>query len=348
MKERYLYFEKLVQRYPDHFLADDALIKRGDLYLSFRADTEQAEGNYREVVEAYPHADLYEVAERKLVAITGESIRVPKPKTDDSGSQKKVVKVKKADEDDKESVEQVESDGSFKDKVIVIDPGHGGEDFGAVGKDGLYEKDVTLLVALELEKMIEKRLGASVRLTRRSDKFIPLAERTNLANDFDASLFISLHVNSSERGKARGFETYYLDNTDSAASSKLAERENASIQFEGPQADLQFMLSDLIQSAKRDESIALANLIQQESVKYLKSDWKNIQNRGVRTAPFYVLVGAHMPCILVEMFFINHPEEGVRLSKGSFREDIAEGLFRGVKAFFKHEANIPAAIENVR
>ncbi|MCB0318726.1 MAG: N-acetylmuramoyl-L-alanine amidase [Bdellovibrionales bacterium] len=337
-----LYFEMLVQRYPDHYLADDALIKRGDLFLDFKKDRDKAEASYLEVVEAYPNADLYEVAEQKLAKLTGRSFEKSTPKEHvlTTVEEPELENNKAKDEpiyQDKKS----EKNTKFKDKIIVIDPGHGGEDFGAVGKSGLYEKDITLLIALQLEKLIESELGATVRLTRRSDIFVPLAERTNLANDFEAALFISLHVNSSEKNSASGYETYYLDNTDSAASAKLAERENASIQFEGPQADLQFMLSDLIQSAKRDESIALANLVQQESVSHLKLKWKNIQSRGVKTAPFYVLVGAHMPCILVEMFFINHPEESVRLSKENFRLDLAKGILTGIDKFFKLEAKSP-------
>ncbi|MEZ4753666.1 MAG: N-acetylmuramoyl-L-alanine amidase [Bdellovibrionota bacterium] len=344
------HFQRLVQRYPDSSLADDALIQRGDLFLDFKKDKSKAESAYLEVVEAYPDADLYEVAERKLVALTGRPIEkkpdldldvIKDPQSDLAQVETETVAaVETNDEDQADQVPikkvEVKSLDSLAGRVIVIDPGHGGEDFGAVGKGGLLEKDVTLLVALELEKLIEKKLGAKVRLTRRTDVFVPLAERTNLANDFEAELFISLHVNSSDRGKGKGFETFYLDNTDSAASQKLAERENASIKFEGPEGDLQFMLSDLIQSAKRDESIALANLIQDKTVSHLNSSWKPIINRGVKTAPFYVLVGAHMPCVLVEMFFINNSEEGVRLSKSEFRKDLAEGLLTGIEAYFKH------------
>jgi N-acetylmuramoyl-L-alanine amidase len=218
-------------------------------------------------------------------------------------------------------------------KVIVIDPGHGGEDFGAIGVGGLMEKDVVLDIALRLEKLLISKLQARVRLTRRNDVFVPLAERTNFANDFDAKLFVSLHINASPKGNASGLETYYLDNTDDAGSKKLAERENSSVQFEGEAGDLQFMLSDLIQNAKLDESIELANLVQRSLLRRSKPFIKELKDLGVRRGPFYVLVGAHMPCILAELFFIDHPMDGKKLADTKFRQMLAEGLFDGINEF---------------
>lgn len=225
--------------------------------------------------------------------------------------------------------------------LIVIDPGHGGEDFGAIGQGGLLEKDVTLAVALKLEQLLISRMQATVRLTRRSDSFVALAERTNLANDSEAALFISLHANASPEGKLAGLETYYLDNTDDQASHKLAERENESTRFEGaiadaPTGDLQFMLSDLIQNGKLDDSIIAANRIHKSLIARLAASkqWPELISLGVKRAPFYVLVGAHMPCVLVEMFFIDNPIEGRYLGTAEFQNALAEGLYAGIAGYF--------------
>ena len=217
----------------------------------------------------------------------------------------------------------------------MLDPGHGGEDFGAVGKGGLLEKDVVLSVALELEALLKKELGALVRLTRRKDSFVPLMERTNLANDFEADLFISLHSNASPSGQIAGIETYYLDNAGDKSSMKLAERENRSVQLEGPQADLSYMLSDLIQSAKMSDSMKLGKALQTTTYSFLNTKWEVGRNLGLKRAPFYVLVGAHMPCVLIEMGFIDNSTDGANLADKDFRADLARGLFLGIRKFLQ-------------
>ncbi|GAH00108.1 unnamed protein product, partial [marine sediment metagenome] len=228
--------ERLARDYPGHKLADDALVRRGDLLLYELNDVAGARKSYLEVVEAYRNADMYEVARVRLRSI-------------DEGTYQKTSK---SSESSKSLEKQAHVD---QGPLVLIDPGHGGDDFGAQGKGGLLEKDVVLDIALRLEKLLVEKLNAVVRLTRRKDVFVPLAERTNLANDFEADVFISLHTNASPKGKVAGLETYFLDNTNDKASRKLAERENRSMRFEGSQSDLQFMLSDLIQNAKLEDSI---------------------------------------------------------------------------------------------
>lgn len=311
--------ERLARDYPGHDLGDDGLLKRGDLFLHVLKDKGEAKRNFQEIVTAYPEGDMYEVAKHRLGRLESG---------DNSGEELEKPQTKSRQESTKPY-----SGERHKKPLIVIDPGHGGEDYGAVGFGGLLEKDVVLDVALELERLLRDELQAIVRLTRRSDVFVPLAERTNLANDFEADLFISLHTNASPHGKLSGLETFYLDNTDDAASKKLAERENASTRFEGPEGDLQYMLSDLIQNAKLDDSILFANLVHANILRLLKPKWQRTADLGVRKGPFYVLVGAHMPCILLEMFFIDHSEDGQRLGEKTFRKDIALGVFRGVEQY---------------
>ncbi len=305
---------QITSDYPASALADDALVKRAAILHSDLADSEAAREHYREVLERYPSSDMYEVAKAGLEGLKSKSKRV-------------LV--------DQEPAFNSQAETGKDSPLILIDPGHGGEDFGAVGIGGLLEKDVVLSVAIELEELLKRELGAVVRLTRRKDVFVPLVERTNLANDFEADIFVSLHANASPSGKIAGIETYYLDNTGDKASLKLAERENRSIKLEGPEADLSYMLSDLIQNAKMGDSIRLGKSLQTATYSFLKTKWDVGRNLGVKRAPFYVLVGAHMPCVLMEMGFIDHKVDGANLADKNFRSDMARGIFVGLKKFIQ-------------
>jgi N-acetylmuramoyl-L-alanine amidase len=218
--------------------------------------------------------------------------------------------------------------------VIVIDPGHGGVDDGAIGIGGMKEKDYVLQIALKLEQILESKLPVQVELTRRSDVFIPLSERTDKANKLEAVMFVSLHANASPNGRAHGLETYYLDNAKDEASRLLAERENASLQFE-EMGDVDFILSDLIQTGKLDDSIGLAHAFHDSVLRGLRKTYPKVRGLGVKKAPFYVLVGAHMPCVLVELFFINSSVDGKYLMNPQFRDDLSQSLYQGVESFLK-------------
>lgn len=306
--------ERIAREYPGHTLVDDALLQRGDLLLFDLQHVEAARRAFEELARAYPESELVAVAEARIKSITDGSYNT---KPDNSARQ-----------------DPIQIDGQAG-PVIVIDPGHGGEDFGAQGVSGLLEKDVVLAVAFELERLLKDKMNAVVRLTRRTDIFVPLEARTQLANDFAADMFISLHTNASPKKNVNGFEVYYLDNTQDQASQKLAERENASTQFADSGNDLQFMLSDLIQSAKLDDSIIFANLIHRSLKDSLSPTWSSTRALGVKKAPFYVLVGAHMPCVLVEMFFIDNKIDGPLLAQRTFRTDLADALYVGIKEFYE-------------
>ena len=309
--------DKLVDRYPQDVLADDALLQKGDL-LSERGARGEAKKCYETLLSAYPRGDMYEVAKVRLRTLVHDGAAPDAAGTPSEPAARR-------------SGRPLGKHGAL---IVVLDPGHGGEDFGAVGVGGLLEKDVTLAVALELERLLKRELKAEVHLTRRVDVFMPLSERTALANEVGAQIFVSLHTNASPKGKLSGMEVYYLDNTKDQASKTLAERENKSLTFEGADMnDLQFMLSDLIQNAKLDDSIRLAHAVQDGLMRHMDKRWGSLAVLGVRRAPFYVLVGAHMPCVLVEMFFIDHLEDGARLAEKRFREDLAYGLFEGIQDF---------------
>jgi N-acetylmuramoyl-L-alanine amidase len=217
---------------------------------------------------------------------------------------------------------------------IVLDPGHGGNDPGARGVTGMLEKDVTLHIARELKQRLERELHATVLLTRDRDVTRSLAERTAFANASRADLFISIHANADAAGRLHGIETYTLNNSNDRATMRLAKMEN------GPQlrlgrGDLSFILSDMVQSSKEEESIALAQRLHSRLLSQLRAHYPDIRNLGVKKGPFYVLVGAYMPCVLVETSFISHPVEGQRLASEEYQVEIAEGLFLGVKDFLE-------------
>lgn len=206
---------------------------------------------------------------------------------------------------------------------IVIDPGHGGKDPGAIGKNGLLEKDIVLSVAKKLALLLENQLSCEVILTRDSDIFIPLEERTAIANTNSGDLFISLHVNAAPTPRANGVETYFLDLTNDQGAMRLAAIENAT--SESKMSDLQDILADLLNNNKKDESARLAGQVQESMVGGL-----SLKNLGVKQAPFYVLIGAQMPAILSEFSFISNPEEARLLQEDNYHEAIARYLATGV------------------
>jgi N-acetylmuramoyl-L-alanine amidase len=217
---------------------------------------------------------------------------------------------------------------------IVLDPGHGGNDPGARGVDGILEKDVTLIIARKLKRRLEDELSATVLLTRDGDATRSLAERTAFANASRADLFLSIHANADDAGKLRGIETYTLNNSNDRATIRLAKMENGPHLRVG-RGDLSFILSDMVQSSKEEESIALAERVHSRLLSRLRSRYPDVRNLGVKKGPFYVLVGAYMPCVLIETSFLSHPVEGRRLASEEYQADVAEGVFLGVRDFLE-------------
>jgi N-acetylmuramoyl-L-alanine amidase len=215
---------------------------------------------------------------------------------------------------------------------IVIDPGHGGHDTGTIGPHGLMEKDLCLDVALRLGRLIEDKLpGAEVIYTRKDDTFIPLEQRTATANEVKADLFISIHANSSHNHSARGVETYYLNFATSEESMEVATRENALSQTS--LHDLQDIIKKIARNEKIEESKELANDIQDALTHRLQTVSQNQKNRGVKKAPFVVLIGANMPSVLSEISFISNPSDEKLLRKGDQRQRVADGLYHGIAAY---------------
>ena len=214
---------------------------------------------------------------------------------------------------------------------IVVDAGHGGHDTGTIGPGGLLEKDLTLDVALRLGKLLESRLGADVVYTRDDDTFVPLEERTAIANQQQADLFISIHANSSNDSAARGVETYYLNFTSSPDALAVAARENAV--SDKSVHELQDLVKKIALKEKIEESREFAADVQQQLHSGLAAKAPAIRDRGVKKAPFIVLIGANMPSILAEISFLSNPTDEKRLKTPAYRQKIAEALYRGVARY---------------
>ena len=218
-------------------------------------------------------------------------------------------------------------------RTIAIDPGHGGRDTGAIGPKGLQEKDVVLDIGLKLRRLIQERLGIRVVMTRTEDVFVPLEERTAIANRAKADFFISVHVNAAHRTRAQGFETYFLSRepSDSAARAS-AIRENLSVNLGGlrPKEEdaLRAILWDMANTLYLKESSELAQILLDELDKILQVD-----NRGVKSAPFFVLMGAAMPAVLLEVAFISNPQEEKNLQAEGYKDRVAEALYAGIVRF---------------
>lgn len=214
---------------------------------------------------------------------------------------------------------------------IVIDPGHGGHDTGTIGPNGLLEKELVLDVSKRLGKLLSARLGAQVVFTRRDDTFIPLETRTSIANQEQADLFVSVHANSSHDPDARGVETYYLNFTSSPEALEVAARENAA--SDKSIHELQDLVKKIALKEKIEESREFASDVQGALHNGLATKNPGERNRGVKKAPFVVLIGANMPSILAEISFISNPGDERRLRTPGYRQRIAESLYRGISRY---------------
>jgi N-acetylmuramoyl-L-alanine amidase len=221
---------------------------------------------------------------------------------------------------------------------IVIDPGHGGHDPGAVGPSGLHEKDVVLDIAMKLKETLLADPVNEVFLTRETDRFIPLEERTAIANNKDADLFVSIHANANPVRRVKGIETYLLNWTNDEEAMRVAARENKislkKMREMHRQMDFLGMIkNDLLRQNKREDSLKLAHYIQRSMISTLNNGYKTRVDLGVKGALFYVLFGAKMASVLVEVSFISNPQEEQLLSKESYRMQIAKAIATGLNTY---------------
>ncbi|HET9929113.1 MAG TPA: N-acetylmuramoyl-L-alanine amidase, partial [Polyangiaceae bacterium] len=214
---------------------------------------------------------------------------------------------------------------------VVLDPGHGGHDPGAIGPSGLREKDVALDIAHRAAPLIARELGISTLLTRDADEFVALDERTARANAFHADLFVSIHCNASEDIAARGVMTFVLDAGREELSARIAARENAASSEAA--VELANSFSRVTDPATRAASARFAELLQRSAMASLTQRYPEVQNGGVKRAGFYVLAGARMPASLFETSFISNPQGEARLNSGDFRQRMADAIVNAIRAY---------------
>jgi N-acetylmuramoyl-L-alanine amidase len=269
-----------------------------------------------EKASAKPQNARFEKAVQPPSAIVPDTISPPKPALPTSQGDRTLTRIL-----------------GLKVGRIVIDPGHGGHDQGTIGPGGLLEKDLVLSLALGLEKMLREKLGAEVFLTRADDTFIPLEERTAIANKNHADLFISIHANSSKIKSISGVETYYLNFAQTDAEREIAARENAT--NVSNVADLEDLIKKIAQADKSAESRELAAALQTKPYSGAKKLFPDAHNRGVRSAPFIVLIGANMPSVLSEVAFISNPRDERLLKKDLNQEYLIKALYSGIETYIK-------------
>jgi len=217
--------------------------------------------------------------------------------------------------------------------TIVLDPGHGGKDKGAISPNGLYEKDIVLGIAKRLKRNLEITTGCKVILTRTDDRFLTLEERTAIANAQKADLFVSLHINAHEDRNLHGTETYYLNLSNDKESARVAALENATSTRRI--SDLENILKDIMLNTKINESAKLAKTVQSNLIASLQKNYDSIRDLGVKQAPFYVLLGAEMPSILIETAFITNKTEEKRLQDKNFQQSLVSGISSGIGSYIR-------------
>jgi N-acetylmuramoyl-L-alanine amidase len=220
--------------------------------------------------------------------------------------------------------------------VVMLDPGHGGKDPGATGPTGLREKDVVLAIGRMVRRKLSRFPGFDVRMTRDSDVFIPLEERTAMANEANADIFVSLHINSSRNRKARGISTYVLSRASDREALELAARENGvSVK---KLSEVRFIIDDLSTYGRKKESLRLAKTVNDAIVRNIKKQHGPVHNLGLKQAPFYVLVGARMTAVLVETSFISNRSEEKRLRRRSYLETISDSVVEAIRYYGENGA----------
>jgi len=336
-----------------------ALVKNGELCLSFSKNFKKS--NVKHFILSNPHRDIYDfkntrLAHERVPLGLGDNVRIAQNSSNKVRVVIESVKKKKLSAyqphlskkayhislpNRKKSVSKKKKTyrptNSHKNELIVIDAGHGGHDTGAIG-GGKREKDLVLMIAKKVEKELKKR-GHPVYMTRKKDRFLKLRERTKFADKKNAKLFISIHANAvpkKKRNKIHGVETFFLQNTRDARSQRIAQRENKSVLKGTTKLSRNVIIDSVLSGPKIVESNKLAIDVHRRMMTNLNSRYKGVRDGGVRHAPFWVLVGASRPSILVEVGYISHPKERKRLFMPRYQDLIAKGIAEGVDNYLNN------------
>ncbi len=325
-----------------------AVVKHGELYLSFSQNLSLKDVKHFKLSK--PYRAVYDfkrmrLAHNRVPLGLGKNVRIAQYKKD---TVRVVIKAKKVyyprafrPKSNKKSyritlptVEKKQSYNPHKDELIVIDAGHGGHDTGAIA-GGKREKDLVLQIAKKLEKELKKR-GHPVHMTRRTDRFLKLSQRTKIADKKNAVVFVSIHANSvpkSKRNQVHGIETFFLQNTRDAKSQRIAERENRSVLKGTSNLSKKVIIDSVLAGPKIVESNKLAIDVQRGMMTHLRTKYRGVKDGGVRHAPFWVLVGASRPSILIEVGYISHPRERKRLFSKQYQDLMVKGIADGIDRY---------------
>lgn len=296
-------------QYPRNSMADDAYLSAAKIEWERFQDKENAKKDLIKIIKFYKNGDQAGEAKRYLEMVEKGTVPVP---------------VKKGEGD-------VRPEERF---TIVIDPGHGGSDTGAIGPGGTEEKDITLRLSKRLAARIQKEMKQTkVLLTRGSDKTLTLDDRVKFTNDNHADLFVSVHANASTSKEQSGVQTYYLNNASDKAAERLAAQENKNVGRK--LSDLDQIISTMVQNASTEESRELARLVHKSMVSGLSRKYSGVADQNVRSALFYVLVGVKCPSILVETSYLSNPKEEKRLKDDKYRSAVADSIADGVRQYVK-------------
>lgn len=333
-----------------------AIVKNGELRLSFSKNLNKK--NIKHFTLSNPYRSVYDfkntrLAHDRVPLGLGSSVRIAQNKANtvrvviEGTNNKKLSTYQPSSSKKKYHIKLPKTKDGFikkkkpvnphKDELIVIDAGHGGHDTGAIG-GGKKEKDLVLIIAKKLEKQLKKR-GYPVHMTRKKDRFLKLSERTKIADKKKSVAFISIHANSvakKKQNKIHGVETFFLQNTRDAKSQRIAQRENKSVLKGTTKLSRNVIIDSVLSGPKIVESNKLAIDVQRRIMTNLNTRYKGVRDGGVRHAPFWVLVGASRPSILIEVGYISHPRERKRLFSPRYQDLIAKGIAEGVENYLKN------------
>lgn len=319
-------YRSFATAFPTSTMADDAYFEAAVIEWERLHDKDAAKRDLLKVIKHYRNGDKAGAASKYLKDV--EAGRAP----DDSTMIK--------EEPSKNKAQKIRSRGAERPLTIVLDPGHGGSDTGAIGPDGVEEKDLTLAISKKTASELKKRFtGARVYLTRDDDRTLTLDERVRFANRKRADYFISIHANASRHKKESGIQTYYLNNATDSAAERLAAQENRNAGRDV--GDLEKIIATMIQNESTVESQELARSVHKSLIDTLSRDYSGIVDQKVRSALFYVLVGVKCPSILVETSYISNPREEKRLKTEKYQNAIAGAISAGLQRHVDVRKNDP-------
>lgn len=358
LREAARYFSQLLKEYPRGRLSDDSLYQLADIDI-YQKDYPTARERLQNLLKTYPDGDKASASRgelKKLVRLMTDAPTV-EPKTAQSVAKAPLQKTVEASPTSvpknkdhltpEKPVIKAEAIGINKTKpakadkrmpLVVLDAGHGGKDHGAIGHNGLKEKEVNLRISKHVARILTKRYKLRVALTRNDDTFLGLHERGKIANKQGADLFVSIHANAAGQHSAHGIETYYLGTGSTEQARNTAARENGNLIYSVSDDEVQQILASLISTTKINDSSRLASKVQKILHGNMTKRFSDVHDLGVKEGPFFVLHDTNMPSILVEVGFVTNSKEEKRLASDSYQKALAEAIALGIYEFLKEKA----------